>query len=151
MEEMTNKYRNRRNSQSLYVFISAADQVVMSTEVCAIETYDTAASLAEKRAFGWEADLYEPNDDMNEITSYMSKIYIYNKIINEVESSSGGTEGQKASLQAEAYANRAWCYFQLINYFGKPYNASTAATDPGFPIITAADVTATHFSRATVQ
>ena len=147
----TNDYSDMLNSQNLYAFITATDQVVMSPEVCAIEPYYTAASLAEKRAFGWEADLYEPNDDMNEITSYSSKIYIYNKIINEVESSSGGTEAQKASIQAEAYANRAWCYFQLINYFGKPYNAGTAASDPGYPIITAADVTATSFSRASVQ
>jgi tetratricopeptide (TPR) repeat protein len=147
----TNDYSNILNSQNLYAFITATDQVIMSPEVCAIEPYYTAASLAEKRAFGWEADLYEPNDDMNEITSFMSKIYMYNKIINEVESSTGGTDAQKASLQAEALANRAWCYFQLINYFGKPYNASTAATDPGYPIVTVADVTATNFTRASVK
>jgi hypothetical protein len=147
----TNDYSDMLNSQNLYAFITTTDQVVMSPEVCAIEPYYTAASLAEKRAFDWEADLYEPTDDMNEITSFMSKIYIYNKIINEVLSSTGGTETQKASLQAEAYAGRAWCYFQLINYFGKPYNASTAATDPGYPIVTAADVTATSFTRASVQ
>jgi len=39
----------------------------------------------------------------------------------------------------------------LINLYGKPYNAATAATDPGYPIVTAADVTQTVFTRASVQ
>jgi len=147
----TNDYSNILNSQNLYAFITATDQVIMSPEVCAIEPYYTAATVAEKRAFSWAADLYEPTDDMNEITSFMSKIYMYNKIINEVGSSTGGTDAQKASIRAEALANRAWCYFQLINYFGKPYNAATAATDPGYPIITVADVTGTNFTRASVK
>ena len=51
----------------------------------------------------------------------------------------------------EAMAGRAWTYFLLINYYGKPYSAATAATDPGFPIIQVADVTTTTFTRASVQ
>lgn len=39
----------------------------------------------------------------------------------------------------------------LINYYGKPYNEATSANDPGFPIVTAADVTETKFSRASVK
>src|SRR5690606_15276736 len=39
----------------------------------------------------------------------------------------------------------------LINYYGKPYNAATAGTDPGIPEITSSDVTAKKFERATVQ
>lgn len=39
----------------------------------------------------------------------------------------------------------------LINYFGKPYDPGTAATDPGFPIIVKADVTETRFTRASVM
>ncbi|HEY0273642.1 MAG TPA: RagB/SusD family nutrient uptake outer membrane protein, partial [Chitinophaga sp.] len=62
-----------------------------------------------------------------------------------------GTPQQKQELQAEAMAERAFTHFQLFSYFTKPYNAATAATDPGFPLIKTADITATGFSRGTVQ
>jgi len=102
-------------------------------------------------AFMWEADIYQPIVVPDEISNFMSKIYVYNKIITEVMQSSEGSEYEKSALLAEAKASRAWCYFNLINFYGKPYNSQTAASDLGFPIITEADVTEDDFMRATVQ
>lgn len=39
----------------------------------------------------------------------------------------------------------------LVNYYGKPYDAATAALDPGIPLVTVADVSQTTFTRASVQ
>ncbi len=78
-------------------------------------------------------------------------LYDYNKIINEVMDSRNGTEAQKKSLRAEALAGRAYTFFALINYYGKPYNAATAANDPGVPMITTAEATRNSFTRGTVQ
>ncbi len=39
----------------------------------------------------------------------------------------------------------------MANYYCKPYNTGTASTDPGFPIVTTADVNNASFPRGTVQ
>jgi hypothetical protein len=129
-------------------------QVAMGDEVAAIEPYFTSglsASLKTQRSFRWDPVIYEANEDAGETLVPFRNIYLYNKVINEVPDATDGTPQFKLQIESEARAGRAWAYFMLINYYGKPYNASTAATDPGFPIVEVADVTATKFERASVQ
>jgi hypothetical protein len=126
-------------------------QVMMGDEVAAVEPYFSSALLRTQRLFRWDDVVYEPTEDAQEMTIPMRNIYSYNKIINEVVDATGGTELQKKSIQGEALVGRAWTNFLLINYYGKPYNPATAGSDPGYPIITAADVTATNFTRASVK
>lgn len=126
-------------------------QVPMGDEIAAVETYFIGAKLKTQRLFRWDDVIYEPTENAEELETPLKNIYTYNKIINEVPDAADGTAQEKLSIQAEALAGRAWTYFLLINYFAKPYNPSTAAADSGFPIIVKADVTATKFSRASVQ
>ena len=130
---------------------TANAQVLMGDEVAAVDPYFTSADLKTQRCFRWDPVIYEPADDAGETIIPLKNIYLLNKVINEVPKATGGTEGMNLSIAAEARAGRAWTYFLLINYYGKPYSASTAANDPGFPIIEAADVTVTKFERASVQ
>ncbi|MDD7886924.1 RagB/SusD family nutrient uptake outer membrane protein [Flavivirga sp. 57AJ16] len=130
---------------------SANVQVLMGDEVAAVNPYFESASDFVQRAFKWEDVLYDADELSNELLMPMEQLYLYNKIINEVPESKGGTEQQKLELQAEALAGRAWTYFLLINYYGLPYNEATSATDLGFPIITEADLVRTDFPRATVK
>lgn len=125
--------------------------VFLGDDVAAVEPYFSAAEPRTQRLFKWEPVIYEREENAAETESLLAQVYAYNKIINEVVNASGGKDGQKESIRAEALAGRAWAYFMLINYFGKPYNPETAATDPGFPIIEVADVTANAFSRASVK
>lgn len=60
-------------------------------------------------------------------------IFYTNVIINEA-SQKLSTSPERDQLLGEAYALRALSYFDLINLFGKPYNAATAATDRGVPL-----------------
>lgn len=131
--------------------IGANAHVAMSDEVASIEPYFTGSDLKTKRLFRWEDVVYDPEENPNEFNSFVQNIYVFNKIINEIPNATEGTEQEKQSVQAEAMAGRAWSYFQLINFFGKPYNTSTSDTDLGFPIITQSDVTETVFTRATVK
>ncbi len=133
------------------VFGASSPQVVMGDEIAAVDPYFSGSKLITQRLFRWEDVIYEADQDANEMITPMKNIYAYNKIINEVMDASDGSEEKKKSIRAEAMAGRAWTYFLLINYYGKPYNPASAATDPGFPVVTEADVTETHFSRATVQ
>lgn len=134
-----------------FIELIADIQVPMGDEVAAVDPYFMGESLKTQRLFKWEAMIYEPDQGSQEMQGLMTSIYSYNKIINEVMQSTGGTEQMKRSIRAEAMAGRAWTYFLLINYYGKPYNEATAATDPGYPIVRNADVTATKFERASVK
>lgn len=133
------------------VNMNATAQVPMGDEVAAIATYFNGAAVKTQRLFRWDDVIYEPTENAAEMEVPLKNIYTFNKIINEVPDATDGTAQEKRSIQAEAMAGRAWTYFLLINYFGKPYHPNTAATDPGFPIILKADVTETKFTRASVM
>ena len=109
---------------------------VMGDELAAFEPYFIGLNQRLQRSFRWEDNIFEAGEDASEITSPMKALYYYNIIINEVMVSTGGTEQRKKTIQAEALAGRAWTYLQLINFFAKPYHPSTAAADPGFPLVT---------------
>ncbi|WP_316791965.1 RagB/SusD family nutrient uptake outer membrane protein [Pedobacter frigoris] len=127
-------------------------QFLLGDEITSAEPYyNNMLTLKSKRYFQYADVIYEPNEDGSEFAALTKQLYTYNIIINEVMNSEGGTDGIKASYKAEALTNRAWIYFMLINYYGKPYQESTASADPGFPIIANADVTQTKFERASVK
>lgn len=133
------------------VNMNVSAQVPMGDEVAAVETYFSGAAVKTQRLFRWDNVIYEPTENATELEVPLKNIYTFNKIITEVPDATDGTAEEKRSIQAEAMAGRAWTYFLLINYFGKPYHPNTAATDPGFPIIVKADVTETKFTRASVM
>ncbi|TKC06071.1 RagB/SusD family nutrient uptake outer membrane protein [Pedobacter frigoris] len=134
-----------------FVNIGASAQAPMGDEVAAVEPYFSGSALKTQRLFRWEDVVYEPTEDAAEMKVPLQNIYMYNKVITEVPESTDGTEQQKLSIAAEAMAGRAWTYFLLINYFGKPYDPTSSATDPGFPIVKEADVTQIKFTRASVK
>ncbi|MCK9303843.1 MAG: RagB/SusD family nutrient uptake outer membrane protein [Bacteroidales bacterium] len=68
-------------------------------------------------------------------------IYNCNVIIGRVLEASEGTEARKQSVFAEAKVIRAGCYLTMLTVFSKAYNSSTAATDPGLPLVTSINVT----------
>lgn len=105
-----------------------------------------------ERFFEWRESLYP----LPEVTSFTLRVhsvtmYEINKVIEEVMSSTGGTDERKSAILAEAKANRAWSNFMMVNMYCKPYLASTAGTDPGFPLITQADVNVKNFPRGTLK
>lgn len=126
-------------------------QVLMGDEMAAVGTYFLGGTARTQRLFRWDDVIYEPDQDAIEMNVPMRNIYVFNKIILEAPNAIDGTDLQKKSIVAEARAGRAWSNFLLINYYGKPYNPATAATDPGYPIVTEADVTQTQFTRASVK
>lgn len=151
----TNDYDLLLNDPVLYI-TNSASHIVMSDELAGIEPYFSiagsgVATVNDKKAFEYQADIYLPGENQSEISVLVRQLYDYNKIINEVMSSTDGTEAQKRSIRAEALAGRAITFFHLINFYGKPYDPATAASDPGVPMITTAEATRNSFSRGTVQ
>jgi hypothetical protein len=153
--ETTSEYSALLSSANLILFGTAGAgyeaPIRMADDVSGLQPLFSGASLKAQRQFRWEADIYQPDENPSEL-NFLAQLYVVNKIINEVSQSTGGTEAEKASILAEAKANRAFYYFMIMNLFAKPYDPATAASDPGFPIITQADVTQTNFpSRASVK
>lgn len=144
-------YNNLFYNTSLLATSFSDIQIALSDEVAGINTYLSGAPVTSQRAFNWEKDVYTETEDAAEFTRLMTQVYIYNKIVNEVVSATNGTDSARLALRAEARASRAWSNFMLINYYAKPYNAATAASDPGFPVVTAADAAVTSFARASVK
>ncbi|WP_212005195.1 RagB/SusD family nutrient uptake outer membrane protein [Chitinophaga sp. HK235] len=154
----TSDYDKLMNSPDFYQARGGGgwqEEVLMGDDLAAEDGLFSPVSQHMTRLFQWQDVIYYPNDAYQRqpllLSSLMTNQYQLNKIINEVLNSSGGTDVQKRSIRAEARATRAWSNFQLINLYANPYQAATAGTDLGFPIITQTDITATVFKRGTVQ
>lgn len=66
-------------------------------------------------------------------------IFYTNVVINEA-SAKVPASTEKNQLIGEAHALRALTYFDLINLFGKPYNAATSGSDKGVPLALEVDL-----------
>ncbi|ASZ11976.1 RagB/SusD family nutrient uptake outer membrane protein [Chitinophaga pendula] len=152
--QKTTDYDLMLNAGALHQF-NIFSPIAMGDDVAGSSSFNVlgfgAFSMSDQEAFKWSADLFLPNNTESEINVLVKQIYIYNKVIAEVMRSTGGTDAQKNMLRAEALTGRAWINFLLVNCYGKPYNASTAVTDPASPLFMIADVTQTTFTRATVK
>jgi hypothetical protein len=107
--------------------------------------------LDAQRLFSWSADVWQASDVSHELLGCYNRIYISNKIINEVLNATDGSDQQKKQYYAEGLANRAFNHFWALNLFGKSYDPSTAATDPGIPLVTTANAVQEGFTRSSVQ
>lgn len=65
--------------------------------------------------------------------TYYHSILICNVVLDAMDDMTG-TEQEKIMLKGEAYALRGWCYFMLVNLYGKPYDASSADEEMGVPL-----------------
>ncbi|SIQ77841.1 RagB/SusD family nutrient uptake outer membrane protein [Chryseobacterium sp. RU33C] len=65
--------------------------------------------------------------------SFYSVNFYLNQIINE-GSKTMQDSPEKNQILAEAYALRAYLYFDMVNLYGKPYNSAAASGDRGVPI-----------------
>jgi len=130
---------------------SAHLPLLMSDDIFTTPQNFGSRTTYETNAYKWLDKIYEENEDPNEWGAMYVPIYIYNLAINGVMESTGGTEAKKREIQSEARVNRAFNYLFLVNQFAKPYNKATATQDPGVPLVTKADISATKFTRASVQ
>lgn len=103
-------------------------------------------------SYTWKPDIYtlgttyEQDDNWNRLYN----IILYcNTIIEELPSATG-TDAEKAEMTAEAKVHRADAYLALVNVYAKPYQASTASTDLGVPLILNQTISQ-GLNRASVQ
>lgn len=142
----------RTTSAGVTAILGNADNIVfMGDEVVTSLPYINAKIESQQNAFKWADNIYLPDEEAHDWGSFYAQMYIYNKVIDSVMGSEGGTEQKKRELKAEGRANRAFNYLIASNFYGQPYRTSTANTDLAVPLVTTADATAGNFTRATVR
>ncbi len=147
--EITEDFDLLLNSTQPLIFLNSI--AYLGDEVVALDPYYSGAPLFNQRFFSYEDEIYLPDQEAFEFLNLSNGLYLYNKIINEVMASQGGTDQQKRSIRAEALVGRAWANFMMINLYTKPYVRATAANDPGIIMLREANVNAGNFTRGKLQ
>ncbi|MDO5979180.1 RagB/SusD family nutrient uptake outer membrane protein [Flavivirga spongiicola] len=146
------------NGERNIVFTSDQDDLVISANDFVPGTFSFGnlddPSNQTLQLFSWNSDLYTDSDPKQIWSLPYANIYTFNSVANSVENASlvpTYVEGDKVRIKAEAQTQRAFEYWMLVNSFAKQYDASTAASDLGVPLVTTADVSQTTPQRSTVQ
>jgi hypothetical protein len=150
--ETTNDYEQVLNISNISTILPA--NTYMGDEMAAMQSFFDALPLRMQRLFKYDDRIYDAAATPNEFSAasaseaiYIRRLYVFNKVINNVMDSEGGTEAQKTAIRSEARVLRAICNFMFLSDFSKPYNATTATIDLGIPDITKSDVNQTNFVR----
>lgn len=126
-------------------FLTAAYAVSKEYKVFTAYRADELSLKANAVGIEYYQDIFIWNDlNPSPSTSAFPYAGLYNTIFyaNHVINNAATMEGEMAAknqLVSEAYALRAMTYFELVNLYAKPYNKTTASTDPGVPITTEYD------------
>lgn len=95
----------------------------------------------EKNGYLWAQEVYE-GQPVNDWDYAYRRILYANTVLEGLEKLQASPAQQEAWNQARGMAlfHRGWAFFQLAQLFAKPYDAATAAQDPGIPLRLSADV-----------
>lgn len=100
-----------------------SDQVAVST------------GAVSYRAYGWEPFISTVSDQDADWNRLYKSIYVSNEIIGNIADAPGNDKKLRKEVEADAFAERAACYFFLINSYAKHYNPQTASADLGVPLL----------------
>lgn len=125
---LTSAYNIKKSHKILTTY--SADELKLSKDSQGVEQY--------KDIYTWNVTNPDPRKRNFPYSSFYKTIFYANHVINNSENMEGDNN-EKNQLVGEAYALRAMQYFDLINLYAKPYNASSASSDKGVPITTEYD------------
>lgn len=112
--------------------------------------YPKLTPTTAANAYIWADKIYGTTEEDADWGSLYKQMFVFNTVCTGVMNSDGGSDAQKKSIQAAAMVHRAYAYFTLVNIYGKQYDAATAATDPGVPLLLEPDLYA-NLTRASVK
>ncbi|MFV0291205.1 MAG: RagB/SusD family nutrient uptake outer membrane protein [Mangrovibacterium sp.] len=117
----------------------------MSDNMSEVPTTEQSSKAGYKPTYTWQQEI-EYDEDGNRLSSIntawaacYNDINIMNYVFESIDDLSG-TTAEKSFLMGEAYFVRAMQYFNLLNLYGKPFNAATKDTDLGVIIKDGIDV-----------
>lgn len=101
-------------------------------------------------SYSYQPSIFGPSEQDPLWEYSYSRLYYYNTVINWADGN-GNLSTKGKEILAEALTGRALEYLYLVNGYGKHYDAATASSDLGVPLITLAQTTQDLKPRATVQ
>jgi hypothetical protein len=121
------------------------------TNSAGLTNLQSRAQLTGLKTFEYADSVFRLSDYSAAWGAIYAQLYIYNDVANGVMDATDGTTTEKLAVQSEARVMRAYMLFLAEQFFGQPYNSSTATSDLSVPIVTTASTGETSFSRSTVQ
>lgn len=112
-------------------------------------TWQNGLSASIANSYTWAEKGYGSTEEDPDWQNAYKRIFIYNTVIDGVMASNGTAEAKQTALSM-ALVHRAFDYYNLVNIYGKQYDASSSSTDPGVPLLLQPKFT-TDLTRATVQ
>ncbi|WP_439697838.1 RagB/SusD family nutrient uptake outer membrane protein [Mucilaginibacter sp. AW1-7] len=85
--------------------------------------------------YTWDKPFYLEKVDDFDWNGMYKAMYTYNTVISGVLNSKGGSLAERNEIYAEALVQRAFTYFTLVNSYAKQYDAGTAGSDLGVPLL----------------
>ncbi|MBB2150778.1 RagB/SusD family nutrient uptake outer membrane protein [Pedobacter gandavensis] len=140
-------YKKLLNDQSLYR-VSSGYPNYLTDDAQAGELKDvnssadyTLYSLFKRNLYSFQPGaVFQPGEGDFFYEPAYSHIFTYNVVINNIEKTPEGAVAEKKQLKAEALVGRAMEYFNLVNGYAVHYDAATASTDLGVPLILTEDI-----------
>jgi len=121
------------------------------------EDKGTAPATADPESYQINLQSYQFQDvtsiKFDSPIAYWDSCYKAIAVANQALTYCNGPDSAQYSAQkGEALVCRAYAHFMLVCLFAKPYDPSTAATDPGIPYVTQPQATVFQkYTRGTVQ
>lgn len=156
--ETMEDYKKLMNNQYLYRVVDpylvyfTDDVLLTDKDETTVEWFEyLGKDDHERNIFSFQhGSVYTPGNNDAIWDNAYSNIFTYNAIINNVLSATGGSETEKARIQAEALVGRAFEFLCLVNIYGKQYDAATAEKDYGIPLVLTEKVGDVTYHRHTV-
>jgi len=102
----------------------------------------SSLSQSTTKAYMWLSEFYLSTETDGGWDPMYNNIYNTNVIIDAVSKLTDGTETQRNEVLGDAFFNRAYAYWSLVNLYAKDYEVTTASTDLGVPLVTVPDLEA---------
>jgi hypothetical protein len=115
---------------------------IMSDDVAFSDAQVAVSTNYYLRSYLWQSLIWNPADVDQMYNSTYARILQMNIILDRVNAAPAddyNTPQNKSVVISQALINRAWFYLQLVNAYGPAYDAATATTDPGVPLVTTAN------------
>jgi tetratricopeptide (TPR) repeat protein len=115
------------------------------------DRYANSATLSYDRLtranYNWDTSINRVTENNSDEACYYVSyraISTANLILENVDEATECTDEQRKQVAAQARIMRAMAYYRLVNYYANTYDATTASTDGGVPLITSSDVGASY-------
>nr|WP_299672566.1 RagB/SusD family nutrient uptake outer membrane protein [uncultured Polaribacter sp.] len=132
LDNADTRYTHNLSQTSIYIDVVSDDSQV---------SYDTWVDWIDKRThvkqlYAFEKEVWLPDGASGDVV-WKNAYYISTLISNILDEIYRADDNLRLQMQltAEARVHRAYAYLTLVNTYAKHYNAATAASDPGVPLI----------------